>query len=66
MADKQEYECENCGKKAETAVDDPQPDCCGKPMTKAEALPFCQVSNTAEHSRFDDFEGPCDDGRGGN
>lgn len=66
MADKQKYECESCGKKAETAAGDPEPDCCGKTMTKAEALPFCQTSTTAEHSRLDDFEEPCDDGRSGN
>ena len=66
MADKQEYECENCGKKAELGADDPQPDCCGKPMKKAEPLPFCTTSTTAEQTRFEDFEGPCDDGRAGN
>jgi hypothetical protein len=28
-------------------------------------LPPCQISSTAEHSRWDEEDGPCDDGRGG-
>jgi hypothetical protein len=41
------------------------PECCGKDMQTAEELKACGLSSTAEHSRFDDFEEPCDDGRSG-
>jgi hypothetical protein len=34
-------------------------------MQKAEDLPACEVSATAEHARMDDFGEPCDDGRAG-
>ena len=67
MADKTIYECKNCGKKVEDG--DPGatvPECCDKPMTKAEPLPVCNLSETAEHSRMDDLGEPCDDGRSGN
>ena len=63
MADN--YECKKCGKKAERAVDDPIPECCGQPMEKEEPLPFCTTSETAEHSRMDQLDEPCDDGRTG-
>ena len=66
MADKQTYECANCGKKTEQNADEPNlPECCGKTMLAAEPLDVCQTSTTAEHSRFDDLGEPCDDGRSG-
>jgi hypothetical protein len=34
-------------------------------MQSAEELKACGLSSTAEHSRFDDIEEPCDDGRSG-
>ena len=67
MADKTIYECENCGKKVEESGPDAKaPECCNKPMAKAEPLPVCNLSETAEHSRMDDMGEPCDDGRSGN
>jgi hypothetical protein len=66
MAEKQNYECLNCGKRMERSVDDSNiPECCGKPMPAVEPLPACETSSTAEHSRFDDLGEPCDDGRAG-
>jgi DNA-directed RNA polymerase subunit RPC12/RpoP len=66
MADKQTYECIDCGKKTEVADTDAKtPECCGKPMQKVAALDACTLSSTAEHSRFDDISEPCDDGRSG-
>ena len=66
MADKQTYECTNCGKKTEQNADETNlPECCGKTMLVAEPLDACQTSTTAEHSRFDDIGEPCDDGRAG-
>ena len=41
------------------------PECCGSEMKPAEDLKACGLSTTAEHSRFDDFDEPCDDGRAG-
>ena len=66
MADKQNYECVNCGNtKEQDAEGADTPECCGKPMQEAEPLQACQTSTTAEHSRFDDLGEPCDDGRSG-
>ena len=39
-------------------------ECCGKPM-QIEGLDTCGMSTTAEHSRFDNMDEPCDDGRAG-
>ena len=60
------YECENCGKKAEIKSEGGTvPECCGKPMRGTEKLPVCELSSTAEHSRFPGGDDVCDDGRGG-
>lgn len=63
MADKEVYECENCGKKEE--LSESGSECCGKPMKKHEPLPVCETSMSAEDSRMDNLGEPCDDGRGG-
>ncbi len=66
MAEKQVFECETCGSTYEQSADDSKvPECCGKPMRTLKALDSCQMSTTAEHSRFDDSGEPCDDGRAG-
>jgi DNA-directed RNA polymerase subunit RPC12/RpoP len=66
MADTQVYECAQCGKTVEVSAKESKvPECCGKAMQSAEELKACNLSSTAEHSRFDDFEEPCDDGRSG-
>ena len=66
MAEKTTYECKNCGGKVEADSSDANiPECCEKPMVKADSLPVCEVSTTAEHSRMDDLGDPCDDGRSG-
>ena len=66
MADKKNYECSNCGKQAELSPEDAQnSECCGKPMQEAEPLPVCNASTTAEHSRLDDLDEPCNDDRTG-
>jgi ribosomal protein L37AE/L43A len=60
------YECENCGKKQEVEKQGADvPECCGKPMRGAQKLPVCEVSSTAEHSRFTSSDDACDDGRSG-
>ena len=66
MADTQLYECAQCGNTVEVSAKEAKaPECCGKTMQSAEELKACNLSSTAEHSRFDDFEEPCDDGRSG-
>ncbi len=57
------FNCEVCGETVENNSSN-SPECCGKPMIKQEELPVCEVSATAEHSRFEDLGEPCDDGRG--
>jgi len=67
MADRQVYECENCGKTLESQADESkEPECCDKPMQKVVPLDACNTSATAEHSRFDTLDDACDDGRSGN
>jgi DNA-directed RNA polymerase subunit RPC12/RpoP len=66
MADMKVYECVNCGNTVEISADESRiPECCGKSMKPSEELKACDLSATAEHSRLDDFEEPCDDGRSG-
>ncbi|MGD1969571.1 MAG: hypothetical protein PVH74_19470 [Desulfobacterales bacterium] len=66
MADMQVYECENCGSTLEVSAEASEaPECCGSVMKSAEDLKACGLSSTAEHSRFDDIDEPCDDGRSG-
>jgi hypothetical protein len=65
MADKNKYECENCGKMMEVSAGGKVPECCGKAMRTAEKLPVCELSSTAEHSRLDGSDDACDDGRSG-
>jgi hypothetical protein len=66
MADLKVYECVNCGNTVEISADvSGIPECCGKAMKPSEELKACDLSATAEHSRLDDFEEPCDDGRSG-
>ena len=66
MTDKQVYECENCNKSVEVSADEANaPECCDKPMQKVESLDAGTTSTTAEHSRYDDFDDACDDGRSG-
>ena len=66
MADMKVYECANCGNTVEISADESKiPECCNKAMKPSEELKACSLSATAEHSRLDDFEEPCDDGRSG-
>jgi hypothetical protein len=65
MDDKCIWNCEVCGESAETKVDADIPECCDTPMVKAEEMPVCTTSTTAEHSRMDQIGEPCDDGRAG-
>lgn len=66
MIAKHVYECENCGKSVELGAEEAiAPECCDKPMKEITDLDACKVSTTAEHSRFDDFDDACDDGRSG-
>jgi len=66
MDDKCIFNCDVCGSQKETPAAQTQvPECCNMPMQKAEDLPACEVSTTAEHARMDDFGEPCDDGRAG-
>ena len=64
MYDKCIFNCETCGGTIEAAETAPAPECCGKPMKKAEPLESCRASETSEHARLDDAGEPCDDGRG--
>lgn len=65
MTEKKNYKCTNCDGRQAVHAESKIPECCGKPMTEAEPLDQCTLSSTAEHSRFDDTQGPCDDGRSG-
>ena len=65
MAEKVTCECEKCGNKTEQdETEKSGPECCGKPM-QLEGLDACDMTMTAEHSRMDKLDEPCDDGRAG-
>ena len=64
MPAEQAYECENCAGQKMIKPGDQPPDCCDQPM-KSIPLDQCTLATTAEHSRFDQEDEPCDDGRAG-
>ena len=64
MSEKQAYACENCKGQVMVAAGAKVPDCCGRPM-KSIPMDQCTLSSTAEHSRLDETDEPCDDGRAG-
>jgi hypothetical protein len=60
------YRCKSCG--SETRAVQKQtdtPKCCNMVMEEIDELNACEISSTAEHSRFDHADDPCDDGRSG-
>lgn len=62
----QTYQCEKCQNQIDGQTEDEAPQCCGQTMIIASpALDQCTISTTAEHSRMDDLDEPCDDGRAG-
>jgi hypothetical protein len=65
MAEKRKFKCENCGKLKEVGAKAKVPQCCNKAMQATEKLPVCELSTTAEHSRFPGQDDACDDGRAG-
>jgi hypothetical protein len=66
MSKQKTFECKLCGSKKEHAAEEEgQPECCDQPMQEV-PLPVCEITETAEHSRFDNMGEPCDDGRSGN
>ena len=67
MTERVGYTCKKCGGQVEVDPEnDQKPECCEAPMEKSADLDSCQASFTAEHSRFDSDDEPCDDGRSGN
>jgi len=60
----QAYECPNCKGQVMATAGGPVPECCGQSM-KSIPLDQCTLTTTAEHSRFDKDDEPCDDGRAG-
>lgn len=67
MPDKKVFVCDNCHGVVELGPDEADriPECCGKAMKATDELDQCQTSTTAEHSRMDKIDEPCDDGRAG-
>jgi hypothetical protein len=60
------YKCQQCGREVETPpVDLDHSDCCQARWVENEPLPVCTRPGSAEHTRFDAEDEPCDDGRGG-
>lgn len=64
MTELTNYACEKCGARIDRSDRTEAPDCCGQPMTAHKPLPVCEITETAEHSRMENFGEPCDDGRG--
>ncbi len=66
MATSKKYRCETCGAQMELEGAPPAAsDCCQGRLIEVEKLPACGMPASAEHSRFDTEDGPCDDGRSG-
>jgi hypothetical protein len=60
------YKCQQCGREVETAPENlERSDCCQAPWVAGDPLPVCTRPGSAEHTRFDAEDEPCDDGRGG-
>jgi hypothetical protein len=60
------YQCETCGQQVQLSGEIPSAtECCGAKWIEVERLPACEMPATAEHSRFDADDEPCDDGRAG-
>jgi hypothetical protein len=55
--------CAECGATVTADEGTPVPICCGLPM-KAEPLPGCIMTDTAEQARSARADEPCDDGTG--
>lgn len=65
MSEKTHFKCTHCEGLATLEKGKAAPECCGEPMITAEPMDQCTVTSTAEHSRFDETQEPCDDGRAG-
>ncbi len=66
MTTRKKYRCETCGVQMEMQGDIPDvSNCCQGRWIEVEQLPTCGMPASAEHSRFDTEDGPCDDGRSG-
>lgn len=64
MDEKKQYKCRKCGNIVDAGAErEPAPICCDDPMDIE--LSVCTTSDTAEHSRFEQIDEPCDDGRSG-
>ena len=64
MAKNHAFECEQCKSQVMIDAGDSVPECCGRKM-RSIPLDQCTLTLTAEHSRFDQDDDPCDDGRAG-
>ena len=58
------YQCSQCKGEAIEKAGKTPPECCGMTMNTI-PMDQCTLSATAEHSRFDMDDDPCDDGRAG-
>jgi hypothetical protein len=66
MTNSKKYRCEQCGLQTEMeGVIPAVSECCKARWIEVEPLPACGMPASAEHSRFDGEEEPCDDGRSG-
>ncbi len=64
MSEEQAYQCANCKGEVLAKEGSDTPECCGQAMQSI-PLDQCTLSTTAEHSRWDKDDEPCDDGRAG-
>lgn len=64
MSEQVAFECNNCQNQTLAPQNAAAPECCGQPMQTI-SMDQCTQATTAEHSRFDSDDEPCDDGRAG-
>ena len=58
------YQCDQCQGEQLVKTGEKPPECCGATMQRI-PLDQCTLTSTAEHSRMDTIDEPCDDGRAG-
>lgn len=61
---RQTYECVQCRRRMNAPALDRAPECCGQSAVALD-LAQCMLAAAAEHSRLEDLDEPCDDGRAG-
>lgn len=64
MSAEKAFQCDHCKGQVKIQNGQKSPECCGQAM-KSIPMDQCTLATTAEHSRLNSDDEPCNDGRGG-